>query len=111
MDSLPPNVAESFDSHMIESLTRDTSEVASQAGSILSEDSLIDLNFLFENEESIPVDTSNNCKNQEEEMNDNHEEFVSGADMPGTGSEKDVISNLVLTKVVAKLRRSKSGIK
>lgn len=62
MDSLPPNVAESFDSHMIESLTRDTSEVASQAGSILSEDSLIDLNFLFENEESIPVDTSNNAK-------------------------------------------------
>lgn len=44
-------------------------------------------------------------------MNDNHEEFVSGADMPGTGSEKDVISNLVLTKVVAKLQRSKSGIK
>lgn len=108
MDSLPPNVAESFDSQMIESLTRDTSEVASQAGSILSEGSLIDLNFLFENEESIPVDTSNNCKNQEEEMN---EEFVSGADMPGTGSEKDVISNLVLTKVVAKLQRSKSGIK
>lgn len=47
---------------MIMILTRDTSEVASQAGSILSEDSLIDLNFLFENEESIPVDTSNNAK-------------------------------------------------
>lgn len=97
MDSLPPNVAESFDSQMIESLTKDDSVGASQAGSILSDDSLIGLNSLFENDESIPVDTNNNYKNQEEEkMNDDHEELVLGADMSGTGSDMNVISSLVL---------------
>lgn len=65
MDSLPPNVAESFDSQMIESLTRDTSVVVFQAGIIISDDSLISLNSFFENDDSIPVDTSNFHRNQE----------------------------------------------
>lgn len=101
MDSLPPNVAVSFDSQMIESLTRDTSVVVFQAGIIISDDSLISLNSLFENDDSIPVDTSNYHRNQEEEMNDDHEEFVLGADMSGTGFDKDVILSLVFTKLVA----------
>lgn len=111
MDSLPPNVAESFDSQMIESLTRDTSVVVFQAGIIISDDSLNSLNFLFENDDSIPVDTSNYHRNQEEEMNDDHEEFVLGADMSGSGFDKDVILSLVFTKLVAKLQTSKSGVK